>query len=303
MVRVITNAEVHQAAEGVSSFIRGSEAFVKSTPLVPLRLFGVPRGGIIAAYAVKAALPRDRAVVIESPIAAHFIIDDIRHTGKTEQRFKRHSAPFLTLFEHEGEWLEFPWEVAEGSAVDIPIRLLGFIGEDFEREGLRETPDRFLKAWSYWTKGYKEKPSDILKTFQDGSQNYDEMVFQGAIPLWSICEHHLAPFFGLAHVGYIPGKSIVGLSKLARIVDVFARRLQVQERLTSQIADCLFENLKPLGVGVVLECRHSCMESRGIEKMGTVTVTSALRGAMKGEHETRSEFLAFVRSARPGSIV
>lgn len=160
------------------------------------------------------------------------------------------------------------------------------------REGLRDTPMRVAKAWEFWTKGYDEDPAEILKVFEDGAQNYDEMVAVVDIPLYSHCEHHMAPIFGTATVAYIPNGRIVGLSKLSRLVDCFARRLQVQERLTAQIADSLWENLSPKGVGVKIQARHMCMESRGICQQGHHTVTTALRGVMKSDLDARAEFLA-----------
>lgn len=176
--------------------------------------------------------------------------------------------------------------------------LLILVGEDPDREGLKDTPTRFEKAWRYWTSGYERKPSDVLKCFQDGGEDYDEFVVQREIPVWSLCEHHLAPFFGVAHVGYIPAGRVVGLSKLSRLVDIFARRLQVQERLTVQIADALHQHLHPKGVGVLLECRHTCMESRGVEKAGTITTTSAVRGSVRTDQAARNEFLEILRGRR-----
>lgn len=173
-------------------------------------------------------------------------------------------------------------------------KLLSLIGEDPDREGLRETPARFLKAWEEYTRGYREKPEEILKVFEDGAQSVDEMVIVRDIPVYSLCEHHLAPFFGRAHIGYVPDKRILGLSKMSRLVEVFARRLQVQERLTNQIADALATHLQPLGVAVVIECRHMCMESRGVRHTGTSTATSALRGTIKTNADTRREFLALI---------
>lgn len=174
--------------------------------------------------------------------------------------------------------------------------LLLHVGEDPTREGLVETPARYLKAMQFWTSGNNQDPKEVLKLFDDGAEHYDEMVFQRNIPVWSLCEHHIAPFFGVVHIGYLPKTKIVGLSKLSRLVDVFARRLQVQERLTSQIANALMEHLGASGVGVVMECRHTCMESRGVQKAGSVTVTSAMLGAMRNEPETRAEFLSFVQA-------
>jgi GTP cyclohydrolase I len=178
--------------------------------------------------------------------------------------------------------------------LEMVRKLLAYIGEDPDREGLQETPLRFLKAWQEYTRGYREKPEDVLKSFEDGAQSADEMVIVRDIPVYSLCEHHLAPFFGKAHVGYVPDKRILGLSKISRLVEIFARRLQVQERLTNQIADALDTHLQPLGVAVVIECRHMCMESRGVKHSGTATVTSALRGSAKKDADTRREFLALI---------
>jgi GTP cyclohydrolase I len=173
-------------------------------------------------------------------------------------------------------------------------RLLAYIGEDPDREGLLETPARFLKAWEEYTRGYRMNPEEILKSFEDGAQRVDEMVIVRDIPVYSLCEHHLAPFFGKAYVGYVPDKRILGLSKISRLVEIYGRRLQVQERLTNQIADALDTHLKPLGVAVVIECRHMCMESRGVRHTGTATVTSALRGNIKTNADTRREFLSLI---------
>lgn len=169
------------------------------------------------------------------------------------------------------------------------------IGEDTRRGGLIETPKRVAKAWGHWTSGYGQNPADILKVFEDGAENYDEMVVVRDIPFYSHCEHHLAPFFGTASIAYIPQGKVVGLSKLSRVLDIFARRLQVQERLTNQVADCIWEHLDPKGVGVLIRARHLCMESRGICQQGHHTVTSALRGVMKDQQETREEFLSLAK--------
>lgn len=169
--------------------------------------------------------------------------------------------------------------------------LLKYIGENPDRGGLLETPARVLKAWAHWTGGYDQEPGDVLKTFEDGAEDHDQMISVVNIPFYSHCEHHLAPFFGTATVSYIPDGKIVGLSKLSRLVDIFARRLQVQERLTDQIANALDEHLQPLGVGVCLKARHMCMESRGVMQQGHHTMTTALRGVIKDERDARSEFL------------
>lgn len=180
----------------------------------------------------------------------------------------------------------------------IQMLLTGVCREDINREGLLETPERVIRSLDFLTSGYNESPHSIfkiLKTFEDGGENYNEMVYQGRIPIYSLCEHHMLPFFGFAHIGYIPSKKIVGLSKLSRLADIFARRLQVQERLTCQIADCLMEHLSPEGVGVVIQARHLCMEMRGVCKSGTETTTSALRGNFKEHSEVRAEFFSMVK--------
>jgi GTP cyclohydrolase I len=187
-----------------------------------------------------------------------------------------------------------PKPVPSKREIEIVRKLLVYIGEDPDREGLLETPARFLKAWEEYTRGYRERPEDILKSFEDGAQSVDEMVIVRDIPVYSLCEHHLAPFFGRAYVGYVPDQRILGLSKISRLVEIFARRLQVQERLTNQIADALDTHLQPLGVAVVIECRHMCMESRGVRHTGTATVTSALRGSIKTNADTRREFLSLI---------
>lgn len=175
------------------------------------------------------------------------------------------------------------------------VALLTGIGDN-NREGVAETPARFAKAWATLTSGYQMDPKAVLKCFEDGAENVDQMVFQRNIPLYSVCEHHLLPFFGVAHIAYIPNGRVVGLSKLCRLLEIYSRRIQVQERLTRQVADAMMEVLAPEGVGVVIECRHLCMEMRGIQRTGTVTVTSALHGCMKDEPDARAEFLALCRS-------
>lgn len=160
------------------------------------------------------------------------------------------------------------------------------------REGIQETPNRVAKAWAHWTGGYDVDIKALLKTFEDGAENYDEMVLVKGIPIYSKCEHHLADIFGTATIAYIPEKRVVGLSKLSRLADAFARRLQVQERLTVQIADALMEHLQPTGAAVLIRARHMCMESRGICQQGHHTVTSALRGVFKTDPSARAEFLS-----------
>lgn len=178
--------------------------------------------------------------------------------------------------------------------------LIGRLDPNPQREGLKETPERVKKAWQFFCSGYDQKPEDVLKCFEDGGETYDELLFQANIPLVSACEHHMQNFWGVCHISYVPNGRVVGLSKLSRLAEIFSRRLQVQERLTQQIADALMEHLQPKGVGVVLQMRHGCMEFRGIQKTGTITMSSALRGCVKEEPDCRAEFLSLVAVASQG---
>ncbi len=170
--------------------------------------------------------------------------------------------------------------------------ILSLLGEDSNRNGLLKTPERAAKAMKFLTEGYEKDPKQILQSAMF-EESYNEMVIVKDIELYSLCEHHILPFFGKAHIAYIPNGHIVGLSKLPRVVDVFARRLQVQERLTEQILDCINDTLQPLGVAVVIEASHMCMMMRGVQKQNSTTTTSGFRGAFK-ETETRNEFLKLI---------
>jgi GTP cyclohydrolase I len=186
-----------------------------------------------------------------------------------------------------------PDSLADFSTQDLYSEILRRIGEDPERDGLLATPKRVEKSMAFLTKGYHEDPNEILRGALF-AVDYDEMVIVKDVEMFSLCEHHMLPFFGKVHVAYIPKGKVIGLSKIARLVEVFARRLQVQERMTRQIADAIQEAIEPHGVGVVIEARHLCMMMRGIEKQNSSTVTSAMVGCFR-EKETRSEFLSLVR--------
>ena len=170
-------------------------------------------------------------------------------------------------------------------------QILEYMGEDPEREGLLKTPSRVARAFEYLTKGYAQDPKAILNQAKFTEEDYQEMVLVRDIDFFSLCEHHILPFFGRAHVAYLPQHHIVGLSKIPRLVEVFSRRLQVQERLTTQIANTLMEELAPLGVGVIIQAEHLCMRMRGVEKQNSRTVTSALRGIFRDDPRTRDEFI------------
>jgi len=173
-------------------------------------------------------------------------------------------------------------------------RILEELGEDPDREGLQRTPQRVKQALSFLTQGYRMDPEKVINEALF-SEDYEEMIVQKDIDFYSLCEHHLLPFFGKAHVAYIPHHKIVGISKLARLVDVYARRLQVQERLTNQIANIIMEKLDPLGVAVVIEAEHLCMRMRGVEKQNSCIITSTLLGAFRTRQDTRAEFMNLIR--------
>lgn len=187
-----------------------------------------------------------------------------------------------------------PEEMAEMK--NLQRCVLELIGEDPDREGLIKTPERVAKSLRFLTKGYREDPEEILRSAMF-REEYRQMVIVKDIDFFSMCEHHMLPFFGKAHVGYIPNKYITGLSKIPRVVDVFARRLQVQERLTTQIKDCIQATLNPLGTIVVIEAQHMCMQMRGVEKQNSLTTTSDFTGAFE-EASTREEFMNLIRIRR-----
>ena len=177
--------------------------------------------------------------------------------------------------------------------------ILKLLGEDPSREGLQKTPIRVEKAFKHFTKGYSQDAGEILKSAVFDASDYDEMVIVKDIDVFSMCEHHLLPFFGKCHVAYLPDKRVVGLSKIPRVVDVFSRRLQIQEKLTTQIAKAIETAVKPKGVGVVIEALHLCVMARGVEKGNTHMVTSSMQGRFRSDSKTREEFLDLIRRPKP----
>lgn len=291
---ILKNSDMQALAERAAQAILAFGAAVGRELLA----YPIPRGGVPVAYLLQ-RLAGFR--ITDDPSLADMFIDDLIDSGDTMEHWcdQFPGKPFFVLIdkkideEYKGKWIVFPWEGSNAeSGIENNIRrLLQFVGDDPSREGLLETPHRVAKAWRHWCGGYGKDPRAILKVFEDGAEKHDQMVTVRNIPIYSHCEHHLAPIFGTVTISYIPNGRIVGLSKLSRLADMYARRLQVQERLTDQIADALFEHLHAKGVGVIIKARHMCMESRGICQQGHYTVTTALRGAMKDEPDTRAEFL------------
>lgn len=268
-------------------------------------VYGVPQGGAPVAILVAQQLGRP---VADSPTPGQtLVVDDLVDSGTTLDRYhkqgfivdacyrKSHSpeslAPLATI---QDGWLTFPWERNDGDPTDAVVRLLQHIGEDPSREGLLDTPKRVVKALKELTEGYGKNAAEVLGT--TFSEPQDEMVVVSGIEFSSLCEHHLLPFTGTATVAYVPGDRIVGLSKIARLVEMYARRLQVQERMTQQIAQAIEEHLGAQGVGVVVHGVHSCMANRGIKKRATMT-TSCLLGVMRDKHSARHEFLDLALNA------
>ena len=253
------------------------------------KYYGVPRGGQIIAGMTSRAVDK-----IED---ADVIIDDLIDSGATYERYKKYNKPFVALIdkrkELQGEWLVFPWEAKEGdteeTVEDNVTRLLQYFGEDVNREGLQETPKRFVKFFKEFL-----SPPDWNCTSFEG-EGYDEMIVQTNIPFHSLCEHHIAPFFGTGTIGYIPNKRIVGLSKLARTLETYSRRLQNQERITTQVAEFLWNELEPKGVAVQITAKHMCMEMRGVKKHDTWTTTTKLLGIFKEDFNARNEFLNSIK--------
>lgn len=285
----LTHAQVDSLAREASMNIQKH----LSTPTINMKVFPVPRGGVPAALALRQYMRGLK--LVDDPAHADFIFDDIIDSGGTRAKF---TLPFFALINkleentYKGSWIQFPWEESAGREYEEHVvRLLEYVGEDPTRGGLKETPARVSKAWAYWCNGYSKKADEILKVFEDGAESYDQMITVQDIPIYSHCEHHLAPIFGTATISYIPNGKIVGLSKLSRLADMFARRLQVQERLTSQIATALHKHLEPKGVGVCIKARHLCMESRGVCQQGHQTITTALTGVLLDDPSAKAEFL------------
>jgi GTP cyclohydrolase I len=253
-----------------------------------VKIYGIPRGGQIIAGLT--------GMAVDTPEEADIIVDDLYDSGTTYKKWykkypnKEYCFLYNKKYEHQNTWLEFPWEnTGEKEVEENVVRLLEYFGEDTNREGLQDTPKRYIKFF----KEFLNPPEWNCTTFE--SEGYDEMIVQTNIPFHSLCEHHIAPFFGTGHIAYIPNKRIVGLSKLARTLETFARRLQNQERITNQVAEFLEKELKPKGVAVVLTAKHMCMEMRGVKKHNTNTTTSKMIGVFKDDLNARNEFLNLIK--------
>jgi len=270
-----------------------------------VKIYPIPRGGIYVAimlqHLINAEEQIDNWEIVESASEATIFVDDIIDTGSTMQYYQTMypHTPFFTLVlkldEEDTDWVSFPWErmTKDNGPVENVRRLLEYIGEDPKREGLLETPNRVIRSYETLFGGYKQKPEDVIKVFEDDT--CDEMVLLKNVEFTSTCEHHILPFFGKAHIAYIPDGRVIGISKLARILEIYARRLQIQERIGQQITDCLMQFLKPKGAACVLEAQHACMVCRGVQKQNSVMMTSSLTGVFLEHAQTRSEFFSMIK--------
>lgn len=274
------------------------------TRTVDMRVYPVPRGGVYAAQALQNMMHQAKRPItltlVERAEDADIIVDDIVDSGETRRRFESTALPFFALVDKQQEksitekWVVMPWErmVDEKGPEENITRLLEYIGEKTGREGLIETPARVIKSYAEIYAGYRQDPADVMKVFEDGA--CDEMVLLRDIEFYSVCEHHMQPFFGRAHIAYLPDKRVLGVSKLARVLDIYARRLQVQERLTTQVTNALMKHLKPKGAACVVEAKHFCMVCRGVGKQNSRMITSSLQGAFKKDPATRAEFMSMI---------
>jgi len=264
-------------------------------------VYGVPKGGMIAAGFLR------RAERVWDPKRANIILDDLVDSGKTRDIYlaKYPQARFVALVDKQteniNEWIVFPWEAdhpcaEDGDSVQQNLaRLIQFIGEDPNRQGLQETPNRIIRAWqNELFVGYQKNPEDLLTTF--GTDGYDQIILCKNIELFSMCEHHMLPFFGTAHVAYIPNKRIIGISKLPRLVDIYARRLQIQERIGEQVTNALMEYLKPKGAACVIQAVHMCMRMRGCQKQHSSMVTSSVKGVFFEDSRARQELMNLIHT-------
>ncbi len=288
-MKQITYKEFYSKAEELATLVKESYDAI----------YAIPRGGVPVGIILSNLLQLPLLETIEDAAGKILVVDDLIDSGETLKQYSNYDSAVLYkktwspnpsyYVEETDEWLEFPYEQTDRDEADNIIRLLETLGENPLREGLRDTPKRVMKFY----REFLNPPEFNFTTFE--GEEYDEMIIQKDIPFFSLCEHHMAPFFGTATVAYIPNGKIVGLSKLARTVETYARRLQNQERITSQIAERLQTELEPRGVAVTLKARHFCMEMRGVRTHDVSTVTSKLTGFFKDDPKARSEYLEYTK--------
>jgi len=263
-----------------------------------LYVWGIPKGGSIVAGLLFAKFPN--VEVCHHPEEADILVDDIYDSGATMRYYTgKYRKSAVAVVDKRSDldkdlgWVVFPWEAQKDNETceDNITRILQYLGEDVQREGLEETPKRVIKSYKSLYSGYTDDPKNHMKVFKDDA--CDEMVL-ASFEFYSMCEHHMLPFFGTAHVAYIPNGKVIGVSKLSRIFDVYARRLQIQDRIGQQVCDALHEGLSPLGVACYIEAQHMCMTMRGVQKQSAMMKTSCVRGVFKSKPEARKEFFDLI---------
>jgi GTP cyclohydrolase I len=286
---------------------------IKSVGKTYENVFPVPRGGYYFGIAI-ASLLGVPLVAGKDISEKTLIVDDVIDSGKTRMRFPKNDFACIHMKDESEsesevvfnekhtfyvygtfEWIHYFWEGQNSysSIDDAVIRQLQYIGEDIQREGLLETPKRVVKSWDFLFKGYKETPENLITVFD--AEGYDEIVLLKDIEMYSMCEHHLLPFIGKAHIAYIPNQKVIGVSKLARILDMYARRAQIQERIGNQVTEFLMEKLQPKAAACIIEAQHLCMLMRGVQKQNSKMITSSLKGAFYENIKAREELMCLIR--------
>ena len=269
-------------------------------------IYGVPCGGVPLAVALSAAL---HLKLTNAPNGATLIVDDIIDSGRTRAKYPMND--FFTIHRKENslpdgvlahtwslrttdDWIVYFWEGSESRSIeDAVIRQLQYIGEDPDRQGLQETPSRVIKSYAHLYSGYQKDPADIMKCFD--SETYDQIILLKDVEMFSMCEHHMLPFIGKAHIAYIPNGKVLGISKLARLLEIYSRRLQIQERIGEQVTEALMQNLEPLGAACIIEAKHLCMQMRGVEKQHSSMITSSLKGIFLTNSAARTELMGLIK--------
>lgn len=263
------------------------------------KVYGIPNGGMICAGLLQ------RTHLVTNPNEATVFLDDLCDSGKTAEKYvMKYLKPVYTLFNKQTEenlknkWLIFPWEAEhpgkdkEGIEDNI-IRQLQYIGEDVTREGLLDTPKRIVKSWKELYAGYSQDPKDVFTTFS--TDGYNQMVVLKNISFYSMCEHHMLPFFGIAHIAYIPKEKVIGISKLARLLEIYTKRMQIQERIGEQVTSDIMKYLDAQGAACIIEAQHLCMKSRGVKNPTSVMQTSSLKGIFMEDSSTRNELFQMIK--------
>jgi len=267
-----------------------------------ISVYGVPKGGMILAGFLVGKYS-EYFKMCDNPNECDLILDDLFDSGGTYEKYKNYLKPFIFLFNKQEEkrlknkWIIFPWERdhpnGEENVQQNIIRQLQYIGEDTNREGLKETPNRILKSYTELYAGYDKDPKELFTVFE--SEGYDQIILLKDFEMYSMCEHHMLPFFGKCHVAYIPDKKVIGISKLARLVEIYSRRLQIQERIGKQVTMDLMEYLQPLGAACIIEAKHMCMCMRGVNKQNSIMTTSSMRGVFMDDRSAKEELMNLIR--------